>query len=91
MLKCYRTKLVALDMCWKLSVSNLDEIEINDQIICTHTTVENTLAPFDSGSALVSAVDDKLIGIASWRDDDNPNAYVNIRTYVQWIRSVIFG
>lgn len=91
MLKYYITKVVALDICCKPSVSYCDAIEIHEQIICTHASIENTLTPFDSGSALVSAVDNKLIGIASWKNDDIPNAYVKIRTFMPWIKSVIFG
>lgn len=63
MVKYYKTKVVVLDICCKISVSYCDAIEMNEQIICTHTNIGNTLMPFDSGSALVSAVDSKLIGI----------------------------
>lgn len=44
----------------------------------------------DNGSALVSKVDDKLIGIASWHDGDKPKVYVQVGPYIPWIRSIAF-
>lgn len=87
MLKYHQTKVAGLDTCSKY-VPHLDDIE---QILCTHTTIEDTFPQLDSGSALISVEKNELTGIASWHDEDFPNTYVRIRRYLPWIRSVIIG
>lgn len=62
----------------------------DDRVICISTKIENTLYVLDSGSALVSKADGKLIGIASWHEGEAPMAYTKIRPYIPWIRSIAF-
>lgn len=86
MLKQYEIKVQPIEKCNK----SLDFNARSDTTICTQTNVENTLYVLDDGSALVSEVDDKLIGIASWHDGEVPMVYIKVRPYIPWIRSIAF-
>ncbi|XP_055301180.1 mite allergen Der p 3-like [Sitodiplosis mosellana] len=87
-LKYHQTKVTGLDTC-SINLSHLYDVDIDTQFLCTNTTIEDTFPELDNGSALISAEKNELIGIASWYDEEFPNVYVRIRTYLPWIRSVV--
>lgn len=84
MLKHYKIKVDAIDNC------NMS-MRLEAKIICTSANVENTFNTLDNGSALVSDVDKKLIGIASWCDGDIPKVYTKVGSFIPWIRSIAFS
>lgn len=89
-LKYHQTKLSRLDTCSKY-IQRIDDDDVDGQILCAHTTIEDTFPQLDNGSSLISVDKEELIGIAAWHDDEFPNVYIRIQTYLPWIRSVIIG
>lgn len=79
---------MALDLCWD-QLNDLDAIDVNENIICTYGSMENTRLVLDIGSALVSIDKNELIGVASWYEQGNTIIYNRIRSYLPWIESVI--
>lgn len=86
MLKEYEVIAQPISKCKKPSDFNAR----NDSVICTRTNVVNTLNVLDNGSALVSKMDGKLIGMASWHDGETPRVYIKVGPYIPWIRSIAF-
>lgn len=72
-----------------LCLTSTEKITSGDQFICTQVKAEDRFPVLDNGSALISSDGKELIGIATWRSNDFPNAFGRIRTYLPWIKSVI--
>lgn len=89
-LKYHQTKLSGLDTCLK-NMQRVDDEDVDGKILCAYTTIEDTFPQLDNGSSLISVDRGELIGIAAWHDDEFPNVYIRIQTYLPWIRSVIIG
>lgn len=88
---CYRTTVMALDMCWE-QVEDDDEVDgirIPDSVICTYGPSDKTLFLLDDGSALISAENYELIGIASWYKHSLPKIYTRIHSMLPWIESIL--
>lgn len=86
MLKYQRTKIMSSDFC----LTSTEKTTSSDQFICTQATAEDTFPVLDNGSALISSDGKEVIGIATWRRNDLPNAFGRIRTYLPWIKLIIF-
>lgn len=63
---------------------------INDDHVCTYKNKSSGLCAGDSGAPLVN--NKRLIGVFSWSvscGKDNPDVFLRISSYADWIESVI--
>lgn len=80
--------MIKSELCWK-HLPYIDDSAAKEKILCTYATIEDTFPQLDCSSALISVGRGELIGIASWHNDEIPEVYVRIQTFLTWIKTVI--
>lgn len=76
---------MALDLCYERT-EDIQEVKINDKVICAYYVPNE---PFLESASLISRNSSELVGITSWHKEDYPKVFTRVRTYVDWIRSII--
>lgn len=79
---------MALDLCYERT-EDIQEVKINDKVICAYYVPNEPFFELEHGSPLISRNSSELVGITSWHKEDYPKVFTRVRTYVDWIRSII--
>lgn len=84
------TELKTID--WHECVSNTDNLISKHSLVCANGS-DTSICTDDIGGPLVSAKTGKLIGIASYADENctlnSPQTFTGLKPYMQWIEGII--